>query len=113
VADGCKDALDRNAGAQVIPAIGRKIPDGQQRLAVIDLAGCRPTVLGPVFLGADDHGHPGGGAAGPGPPDVVQAAHTASGQTVEPDRIAARLDLDPKRADTSALEPSTTPRPTP
>lgn len=45
MSDGGEDALDRIAGAQVVPVLGGEGVEGQQRLAVLRQAGHRLLVL--------------------------------------------------------------------
>lgn len=62
VPDGGEDALDRIAGAEVVPVVGREVEEGQQRLAVLHQAGHRLVVLGAGFLGEGVQS----GGSGPG-----------------------------------------------
>ena len=67
VPDGGKHALDRVGRAQVIPVLGRKVVEGQQGVAVLEQAGDRLLVFGPVLLGEALDRCRGGGMGGGGP----------------------------------------------
>ena len=48
---GGEHALDRIRGAQVVPVLGGKVEEGEQRLAILGQAGDRLVVLGAVLVG--------------------------------------------------------------
>ena len=57
-------ALDRVRGSEVVPMIGGKVEERQQRLAILDEAFDGLVVFGRVFFGEGRHGGFGCSAAG-------------------------------------------------
>src|SRR5579872_6205476 len=54
---GGEHALNRVRGAQVVPMLGGKVEEGEQRLPVLGQAGHRLVVLDPVLLGEGVDGY--------------------------------------------------------